>query len=66
MTHYLLQRNNKFLQQNYQWGNFPHPFPEWQFPAVLEMSMQFRDRPQEVGEMTDGSLAGAIWTRLDK
>lgn len=65
-THYLLKRGSKYLQENYYWGSFPHTFPEWQFPAVLEMSMQFKDPPQMVGELYDGTLENAIWQRLGK
>lgn len=51
---YLLTRRNKFLNARYQWTDIPHVFPEWQFVDVLPMAMQFKDRPQQVGEVVDG------------
>lgn len=52
-----------YLNERYQWGIYPHVFPEWQFPAVLDLSMGFRDCPQRVGEVR-GDLDTAIWTEL--
>lgn len=54
---YLLQRNGKFLSERYQWQLMPHAFPEWQFGQVLEMAMNFKDAPQQIGEvMPDGQI----------
>ena len=61
---YILERNGKYLSERYQWQMFPHAFPEWQFPAVLEAAMQYKDRPKRVGELVDGTLENAIWTAL--
>ncbi len=58
---YLLTRRNKFLNDRYQWTDEPHLFPEWQFGDVLELSMQFKDRPQQVGEVVNGQV---VFTRL--
>ncbi len=62
---YLLRRNGKFLSERYDWGSTPNVFPEWQFPQVLEMSMNFKDRPLEVGELIGSDLDNVIWTKLD-
>lgn len=59
---YLLKRGTKYLNERYQWQAFPCPFPEWQFGAVLEMAMQFRDRPKQIGEMTDGTIENVVWS----
>lgn len=58
---YLLTRRNKFLNDRYQWTDEPYLFPEWQFGDVLEMSMRFKDRPQQVGEVVGGQV---VFTRL--
>lgn len=39
-------------------------FPEWQFPDVLFEAMQYKDRPQRVGELVGGDLDATIWTEL--
>lgn len=65
MSRYILKRNNKYLNERYQWSPFPHSFPEWQFVDVLPMAMAFRDRPQQVGELRDGDLDSVIWTKLE-
>ena len=66
MTHYLLKRGSKFLQQNYYWGRFPHAFSELELQVVLPEAMNYRDCPEMVGELHDGTLENAIWQRLDK
>ena len=62
MSMYLLKRGKLYLQPNYYWGIYPHTFPEWQLQAVLDLAMNFRDRPKMVGEMTDGTKI--IWTKV--
>ena len=64
MSQYILKRNGKYLDDRYRWSKLPHSFPEWQFGAVLEMAMQFRDRPMEVAELRDGNLDSAEWELL--
>jgi len=64
MPMYILERKSKYLNERYQWVNFPHAFPEWQIPAVLDLAMGFCDRPQRVGELVNGDLDSAIWTVL--
>ena len=64
MSQYILKRKNKYLNERYWWSKFPHLFTEWEFYAVLPMAMQFRDRPLQVGEVIDGNLDSAIWTKL--
>jgi hypothetical protein len=54
---YIIQRNNKFLNERYQWGDIPHTFPEWQFVDVLPLAMNYPDPPQQIGEvMADGTI----------
>ncbi len=65
MTAYLLRRNDLFLSERYQWENTPNVFPECYFPQVLEMSMNFKDRPLEVGQLIGGDLDAVQWTKLD-
>jgi len=64
MSQYILKRKNKYLNERYRWSKLPHLFVEWEFSAVLPMAMRFRDRPLHVGEVIDGNLDSAIWTKL--
>ena len=64
MTHYLLKRGSKFLQQNYYWGSFPHAFSEVDLMVVLPEAMNYRDRPQFVGEITGGELDSVVWKEV--
>lgn len=34
----------------------PHAFPEEYFQQVLEMAMNFKDKPQQIGEVVDGQI----------
>lgn len=52
---YLL-RNNKFLNERYQWVIHPHAFSAWQFQAVLDLAVKFPDPATHIGEMVDGEL----------
>lgn len=53
-----------YLNERYQWQRLPHVFPEWHFPVVFAEAMQYRDRPQRVGEVIGGDLDKAKWTEL--
>ena len=64
MTRYILRRRGRFLNDRYQWTLMPHSFPEWQFGAVLETAMQYKDRPQHVGEITGGDLDRVVWQKV--
>lgn len=63
MSQYILKRNNKYLNERYQWTPFPCAFQWWHFQDILPMAMQFRDRPLMIGEMRDGTLENTIWTK---
>ena len=69
MTTYALTRKIRnvthYLQPNLYWDEAVNVFSEAHFAAVvLPEAMQYRDRPQMVGELVDGSLDSAIWTEL--
>lgn len=64
MTSYILRRRGKYLNERYQWSNIPNAFPEWKFPAVLDLSMGFKDCPEMVGELHDGTLENAMWQEV--
>jgi len=60
-----IRRRTKYLNERYQWGDFPHAFEEAHFATVvLPEAMQYKDRPQRVGELVNGDLDSAIWTEL--
>ena len=61
---YILRRHGKYLNEKYLWGNLPRLIPECYFQQVLEEAMQYKDRPLEVGETTDGDLDRVEWKRL--
>ena len=63
-TYYILKRKNKYLSDRFKWVSIPHTFPEWHFRQIFPLTMQYRDRPLEVGEMKDGTLENAAWTKL--
>ena len=63
MSMYLLERKGKFLQPNYYWGIYPHAWDEWQFQAVLDLAMNFRDRPKMIGEMIGDMI---VWTDVER
>jgi hypothetical protein len=65
MSTYILERKGKYLNERYQWQRLPHVFPEWHFGVVFAEAMQYRDRPQRVGEVIGGDLDTAKWTELD-
>ena len=64
MVGYLLRRHGLYLSEVYQWVDTPNAFAEWHFPQVLEMSMNFKDRPLEIGEIVDGDLDAVQWMKI--
>ena len=41
----IFTRHGLFLDAFYKWGVIPHLFPEWQFPAVLDLVDRWKDKP---------------------
>jgi hypothetical protein len=41
----IFTRHGQYLNERYQWGFIPHLFPEWQFPAVLDLVDGWKDKP---------------------
>jgi len=47
----------RYLNERYQWSRMPHSFPGWFFDIVLAEAMQYKDRPQQIGEVQeDGTV----------
>ena len=70
MTRYILRRRfkqvDKYLSERYKWTVIPHAFTEVELMVVLPEAMNYRDCPEMVGELHDGTLENAIWQWLDK
>jgi hypothetical protein len=69
MTTYALTRVIRnvthYLNERYQWQRLPHVFDEVHFSRVVfAEAMQYRDRPQRVGELLNSNLDSAVWTEL--
>ncbi len=47
------------------WGSFPHAFSELELQVVLPEAMNYRDCPEMVGELHDGTLENAKWQKLE-
>ena len=41
----IFTRHGQYLNERYQWGNIPHLFPSWQAGDVLDLAMNWKDRP---------------------
>jgi hypothetical protein len=69
MTRYILRRRFKkkgdmFLSEKYKWTLMPHSFSEVEFTVVFPEAMNYRDRPQHVGEITGGDLDRVVWKEV--
>lgn len=64
MTRYILRRRGRFLNDRYQWTRLPHSFSEIEFTVVFPEAMNYRDRPQHVGETKDGDLDRVVWKEV--
>ncbi len=64
MTKYILRRRGKYLNDRYQWTVIPHAFSEVELMVVLPEAMNYRDRPQFVGEITGGDLDRVVWKKV--
>lgn len=50
----IFTRHGKYLTARYYWGNIPHLFPAVYFPQVLDMAMNFPDKPTGVAVVEPG------------
>lgn len=68
MTRYILRRRfkqvDKYLSERYKWTVIHHAFSEVELMVVLPEAMNYRDRPQFVGEITGGELDNVIWQKV--
>lgn len=51
----VIRKRKMFLQEDYY---------ELLFRRIFPLTMQYKDRPTEVGELKDGVLENAIWKKL--
>ena len=41
----IFTRDGLYLNERYQWGIIPHPFPHWQAGDVLDLMIACKDKP---------------------